>query len=137
MVLLDAKYLQIFDNSASSKKSWWNNCKKHFVVTKNEYQSKSRRPRLLSTSSTSSKNSKSSRASKRTKSFSDSDSSDSNLDTVKHCCNSKLENIEQKLNKIADYVSLSSPSYLNEILAKLQTYFLCNICMQTIKGNLS
>ena len=60
MVLLDAKYLQIYDNAATSKKTWWNNCKKQFIVTKSDYHIKSRRPRLLSTSSYSSKNSKSS-----------------------------------------------------------------------------
>ena len=115
----------------------WNNCKKQFIVTKSDYHTKSRRQRLLSTSSNSSKKLKSSRASKRTKSFSDSDCSDSNLDTVKHCCISKFEknfeNIDQKLAKLVDYVSLSSKNNLNDILSKMQAYFVCNICMQTVK----
>ena len=35
---------------------------------------------------------------------------------------------------MVEYESLTSRGISNEILAKLQTFFLCNICLQIVKG---
>ena len=144
VVLLDSKYLKIADNAATSKKVWWNNTKKQFVVTKSDFELKNStvtskdstylpRTRKMSSASASSVSSVSSRRSKRTKSDTCSEiSNDSNTYTC--CCVNKIGTIEQSLSKMVEYVSLTSRGISNEILAKLQTFFLCNICLQIVKG---